>query len=211
MEPQDRRPLLSKVLAWSKTGRHVVIPLAIIGGIGSLFLLCRPPAPSQPTARGNGSPIVVGHDYWVGATIIEVVPSGGSSDAPDLYYTLEWQGAEVFRSHTQSHVFVAAYSMLSLDVFNAVLARPISLETSVSAALVNASPDAEFTVRVFDHRKLLPDKRLGYWRFKLLDMHAGDNVVVVENCVPKGLKRMVVRIVDKSAPFADVVKELLAP
>ncbi|MGB1124996.1 MAG: hypothetical protein ACPG4Q_07305 [Phycisphaeraceae bacterium] len=197
----------------------VLIPLSLIAIAAGVYWLIYeaekqpelpPPAPKTLT---------VGKDYYLMVRTIELYPKrpGGETawdridgSGPDIQFNLTWQGNIVFESQQKSDTLIGAWDMLSVDVKKAVLEGKVDLAGSIDAAIIHVEEDTEVTIEVWDSDVAGSDAA-GAAIMKLKDFKPGDNTFNFDPTDKSAIKRIVVRVIEKSLPIAELVEEATAP
>jgi len=196
----------------------VLIPLALIAIAAGVFLLVAQgeregelPAPVPTT-------LVPGNDYYLMVRTIELYPNrpGGKAwdrldgSGPDIQFNLTWQGNIVFESQKKSDTLIGAWDALSLDVKSAVLSGKVDLAGSIDAAIIRVQEDTEVRIEVWDV-DLPGSDAAGSAIMNLQQFKLGDNTFTFDETDKNAIKRIVVRVIDKSLPITELVDEATRP
>lgn len=201
-------------LAWL----GAVVPLLFIAfaAVGYYFFVASRDAaddhPPPPAA------VVVGGDYYILVRTIELYPQQPKGKAwdrlddsgPDIAYRLSWQGNTVFESKTHNDTLIGSWDVLGLDLKDAVLGGEIDLAGSINAAIVRVQAGGELSLDVWDQDVAGKDEA-GLFTFALEHLTLGDNAFEYEAAEGNAVKRLVVRVIDKSLPVEQLVNEAIQP
>ena len=197
----------------------VLIPLALIAIAAGVFLLIKNnEEPTEPTTP-EPETLVVGKDYYLMVRTIELYPErpGGEiawdrigDSGPDIQFRLIWQDNVVFESQKKSDTLIGAWDMLSVDVKSAVLSGKVDLAGSIDAAIIRVEEDTEVTIEVWD-QDLPGSDAAGSAIMKLDRFKPGDNTFTFDPTDENAIKRIVIRVIDKSLPVTELVEEATRP
>ena len=137
-------------------------------------------------------------------------------DAPDLFYTIEFQGKKVFKSPQRDNTFIGNWRGITLPIalkdLTSVIKGDINLgidfEQIINAARVKG--DSTFTIKMFDHDSLTPTDKVGKLELSLANLKEGSNAII--NQVRKedsGWKRIEVKVVKREGSVKDYLLPLL--
>ncbi|MEM6506115.1 MAG: hypothetical protein AAF711_11780 [Planctomycetota bacterium] len=198
----------------------LVIPLALIAIAAGIYLLIirahqegPPPPDPRPTTLETGK------DYYLMARTIELYPKrpGGEKawdrtdgSGPDIQYSLTWQDNIVFESEKRSDTLVGAWDALSIDVKKAVLQGNVDLASSIAAAIIPVQEDTEVLLKVWDS-DVPGSNDAGKTVLKLDKLKPGDTTFTYDPSDQNAIKRIVVRVIDKSLPLRELVDEATKP
>lgn len=196
----------------------VVVPLALVAiAAGLFFNLTREDAPSDPLPPQPAA-LSAGSDYYLMVRTIELYPNrpGGKAwdrldgSGPDIAFTLTWQGNVVFESQKKSDTLIGSWDAISLDVKSAVLSGKVDLASSIDAAIIRVEEGTSVSIDVVD-RDLAGSDPAGSASMKLDAFQLGDNAFEFEETDDNAIKRIVVRVIDKSLPMTELVQEATRP
>lgn len=193
------------------------IPLFIVILVGVIFLIINLATHEEatPGAPPREHKVSVGKDYYVIVTQIELAPLNRegkpwdvNKSAPDMYHHIIWQDNTVFRSATEKDALIASWSALGVDLKEAILTGRVSLDSVVKAAVLHVYPGTEFSVRVYD-KDVVDHDEAGVQTFTLENLHEGDNPFFGDE--GDTIRRMNIRVVDKSKPIEKIIAQLTRP
>ena len=183
-----------------------IIPIAIVGlaAAGFYYLELLP----QQTASGAAkqSKTVIGKDYYVLVTLVELSKSNLQNEswdeynnsAPDISVEVFWKGQRVYRSSTKTDSFVAKWSNAEFDLIGMALSgKSTSVDEAIRAARINIRSGDEIEVRVYDEDLLGIKEEAGRKRFATSDLTIGDTTYSYKE---EGIKRIILRVLDMDSP-----------
>lgn len=198
----------------------VLIPLLIIGlAIGAYFLFGSGVLTGDSSVKDKDAaqPIELDKDYYVLVRTIELYPNRPdgkqwdiNDSAPDIKFKIDWQNNTVFEGDKQSDTLIGSWEALSLDLKQAILSQKVDLGTSIDAAIIKIQKDTTATLTVWDV-DLGSKDQAGVVPLKLDQMVLGDNVMLFDADPENAIKRIVVRLIDKSLPISELVEEATRP
>jgi len=197
----------------------VLIPLALIAIAAGIFLLVAQNEQPDKTPTPEPETLEAGKDVYFMVRTIELYPNrpGGETawdridkSGPDIQFKLTWQDNVVFESQKKSDTLIGAWDMLSVDVKSAVLSGKVDLANSIDAAIIRVEEDTEVAIEVWDSDVAGSDAA-GSTVMRLKDFKPGDNTFTFEPTDQNAIKRIVVRVVDKSLPIRELVEEATRP
>jgi len=195
-----------------------LIPVALIVCVASAYLVFWGGESEQANEVDDRVPIVEQKDYYLLIRTIELYPHrpGGKdwdrldNTAPDIRYDVVWQGNTVFESKVRSDTLIGSWDAVALDLKSAILNGQVDLGSSISAAVVRAESGVAVTVNIWD-ADIADKDEAGTLTLQLADMVLGDNELVFESSEDNAVKRVVVRLIDKSLPLAELLEVAAAP
>ena len=202
-------------LAWL----GVLIPLALIAIAAGVFLIIADADREDDAVEPVPTTLQPGKDYYLMVRTIELYPNrpGGETawdrvdkSGPDIQFNLTWQGNIVFESQKKSDTLIGAWDAISLDVKKAVLQGKVDLANSIDAAIVRVEDDTEVTIEVWDS-DLAGSDAAGAAIMNLKQFEVGDNTFTFDATDKNAIKRIVVRVIDKSLPIKELVEEATRP
>ncbi len=135
---------------------------------------------TEPATQPKPQPVVVGKSYYVLLSMVEASPrtAKGSrwdadGSAPDLIYTVDWQGQQVFKSSKKADTLLAKWSNVSVDWKN--LVRAVSLDDSIKAARITVRDGQSVTFKVLD-ADIMRDDLVAEWEVPVTQLKIGDQV-----------------------------------
>ena len=197
----------------------VLIPLALIAVAAGVFLLIKNNDKPDEQTPPEPETLQIGKDYYLMVRTIELYPErpGGETawdrvdgSGPDIQFNLTWQGNVVFESQKKTDTLIGAWDALSLDVKSAVLSGKVDLAGSIDAAIIRVEEDTKVTIEVWD-QDVAGSDAAGTALMKLDQFKPGDNTFNFEPTDKSAIKRIVVRVIDKSLPISELVEEATRP
>lgn len=202
------------------------MPLVLIAGaaLGYVAFISGGKNSGEGQGSGNGAnepppqPLVHGQDYYVVVRTIELYPTRPNGKAwdrlddsgPDISFDLQWQDNTVFEGDTKQDTLIGSWEAISLDLKQAILKQKIDLSSAIDAAIIRIEKDTEVIVKVSDN-DLPGSDEAGNVKLRLGKMKLGDNTANYKFSETNAVKRMVVRIIDKSLPVAQLVEQATQP
>lgn len=184
-----------------------LVPTCIVAIGGASYLTIRSFQSPQVAAPDR---VVLGRDYYVTATVIEVTEQNSAGESwdtynstgPDLQYEIYWRENRIFKSETKSDTFLGKWSNAELDVKKIAVNRGVtSLDSLQQGARVNVRTNEQIELRVYDSDAV--DRELvGTQSFALPSLIIGDTTYQYKE---PGIKRIVLRVRDMSLP-PDVIR-----
>jgi len=152
--------------------RIAIGSLLVVGaaGAGAFYLgRDRAPAPGPPPVPRVAEEV----HYYVLLTLVEVEPGDWDTNdsPPDPYYTVRWQGQEVFQSTTKDNTLVAKWSNVAIAADD--ILHSVSIDDSIKAARITARKGDVIEFRVYD-TDIGKDDLVGEWTVEVEDLHVGD-------------------------------------
>jgi len=192
------------------------IPISIVVLVGLVFYVVNLIRNDNNRGLGKGQDVSIGKDYYVVVTQMEIKPHNKrgklwdkwTRSGPDIYYHIIWQDNIVFRSSAKEDTLIASWLALEIDLKDAILRRRIPLDSVVKAAILHAYPGSKFIVRIYDD-DALDDDDVGWREFSIDNLHEGDNTFHGKE--DNSIKRMNIRVIDKSRPISEVIEQLTRP
>ena len=215
-----------------------LVPLVIVLAVGALFLVGGGNSPGRANEKEEPKPpakVEVAKDYYVIVTLMEFHPqkiSGKKWDvpdsAPDIFYELQWHGKTIFSTENDvaKNALIAHWVGLGADIKITDLGKilmpggkRLTPLNAVKAALITVEENDELVIRAFDNDPLSDDPA-GQCALRVADLKLGDNEFFIDadgsatrdrGELAKdrgGLKRLTLRVVDKSLPIEELVKAL---
>ena len=199
-------------LAWL----GVLIPLVIIAAAAGAYLLLagdKPDPPEQPAPQT----IPAGTEVYLAVKTIELHPQrpdgkgwDGDGSGPDIDYHLTWQGNVVYEAKQRSDTLIGSWDVIALDLKSAVLSQQVDLSSAIEAAIVRAQPDTPVTLTVWDS-DLTANDQAGVVEIDMSKLTLGDHTLSFDADETNAVKRVVIRLIDKSLPLTDLVNEAIRP
>ena len=197
----------------------VLIPLVLIAAVAIGYTVLNG-SPAEPADGANASPepLALGEDYYVLVRTIELYPTrpdGKSWDrlgdsGPDIRYTFTWQGNIVFESKIKADTLIGSWDALALDLKSAILSGQIDLGGAIDAALIYVESGTEIELGVIDN-DLAGKDEAGRVILNLDQLTLGDNEMRFDASADNAIKRVVIRVIDKSLPISQLVEEATRP
>ena len=222
----NRPPTSRRLLAWV----FALLPVLIVLGVAAGYWFWGPGSRgsttqvNQPALAEPQTPRVKhGRDYYVFIKTIEAYPQrpdGKAWDritgsAPDLRYSLSWQGLVVYTSPEREDTLIGVWDPISVDVRSALpLLGDGKLElasTLNQGAIVHVQPEQTLTINVWDQD--LPgmgSDPVGEVVLTLDQLLDGDNVLTFEASEHNAIKRIVLGLTDTSQPAKNLLEALQA-
>ena len=171
---------------------------------------------------GTGPPTLrVGADYYLFAKTIELYPRRPGDrpwdrmgdSAPDVQYSITWQGHVVFESTIREDTLLATWDGISLDVRKALLEGEVEPGQAVNrAALINVTADGKVILNVWDKDTVgFGSDGAGEVRLKLTELFEGDNIIALDPSASNGIKRIVLRATGTDQPMDNLLEAIAAP
>ena len=209
-------------LIWSLATLAVV---GVVVGIGLYQLRDRDPAAGGVESAGllgkaGGNPsqppvpamVADGHDYYVFVRLVEMNEKRGNGktwdsvddSAPDPYFILFWKGVQVFESSTRSDQLIAQWDLFRVDVKDIIATGgQIDIAQSLNAPLVRAEAGTGVRLEVWDDDPVGDDEGVKI-ELKFDDLKLGENVITPPQ--PAGVRRVIVQLIDRTTPLADLIE-----
>jgi hypothetical protein len=197
-----------------------LIPLLIIAmSAGVYWVIYEADREGETSPRPEPKTLEVGQDYYLMVRTIELYPNrpGGETawdridgSGPDIQFNLTWQDNVVFSSQKKSDTLIGSWDALSLDVKTAVLSGKVDLAGSIDAAIIRVEKDTKVAIEVWDSDVAGSDAA-GSAVMQLKDFKPGDNTFTFDPTDKNAIKRIVVRVIDKSLPVRELVEEATKP
>lgn len=212
-EPADKPKAQPKPFIWL----GVLIPLALILGAAAGYVLFSGNGAEDDKDESSNS-IDRGRDYYVLVRSIELYPKRMDGKAwdridgsgPDIQFNLVWQDNIVFESKVKQDTLIGTWDALTLDLKTAILQGEVDLNDSIAAATIRIEKDTNVALTVWDDD--LPGKdEAGRVELPLGDFKLGDNAFEFDAGEQTAVKRIVVRVIDKSLPVSELVEEAMRP
>ncbi|MEO0474939.1 MAG: hypothetical protein AAF085_03060 [Planctomycetota bacterium] len=197
----------------------ILVPLALIAIAAGIFLLVQENDQPEETATPEPETLRTGQDYYLMVRTIELYPQrpGGETawdridgSGPDIQFRLSWKDNVVFTSKQQDDTLIGAWDMISLSVKDALLSGNVSLADSIDAAIIRVEKDTNVAIEVWD-QDLPGSDAAGSAIMKLDQFKPGDNTFTFDPSDENAIKRIVIRVVDKSLPIRELVDEATKP
>ena len=200
-----------------RTWIAILIPLALIAGASAAFIYfseTQEQAPPDPAPKT----LALGQDYYVMVRTIELYPTrpGGTAwdrvdgSGPDIQFNLTWQENVVFESQKKGDTLIGSWDALALDLKSAILKGKVDLAGSIDAAIVHVDQDTILTLTVWD-KDLAGSDAAGTVEMNLEKFTLGDNTFTFNATDKNAIKRVVIRVIDKSLPLPELVEEATRP
>ena len=167
-----------------------------------------PAPPSRPTS------CVEGRDYYLLVKLVEFAPTkpGGrawdravtsGSVAPDPKVKISWHGQQVYALPTREDQLIATWDLFRVNMADIALSGGnVDVASSINAPIIKAESGAPVTIDVYDADVTYDDLAMTA-KLNLLDLHEGENAIPTPE--RSGVKRLVVQIIDRSTPLAELV------
>lgn len=171
------------------------------------------PGEDAPPATGPAS-CVAGRDYYVLVKLVEFAPTkpGGKawdravtrgSVAPDPKVKISWHGQQVYALPTREDQLIATWDLFRVSLTDVALSGGnVDVASSINAPILTADRDAPVTFDVYDADVSYDDLALSV-KLNLLDLHEGDNAIPTPE--RSGVKRLIVQVIDRATPLADLI------
>lgn len=204
---------------WASPWAWTCIVAVLLGvTIAASYRLVSPDPITGPLATTAPAPVLpamvqADHTYYVYVKELEVDPvkaNGGKWDhldgsAPDLRYSIAWQGNGVYQSLVRKDQLVAHWDILSVDLTDVVRQKGrVDPQSLISAPLIHTSASAVITLEAWDVDPVGSDAA-GKMEIDLMKLHVGDNTI---ETIPKPMKRLVLSVVDQQQTLTDLVQEI---
>ncbi len=159
--------------------------------------------------------VPLNEDYYVYVKLIEFRPTRPegkkwdrmSGTAPDPFYRMTWQDAQVFESPTRSDAFVAGWDLLSVDLKDVIFDQEgeVDVESIVNAPVIHIKADTQVTIDVLED-DTLDNLEAGTVTLALAEFRVGENTLTFTEEEQPMLSRMVVGIVDRNISLSELVE-----
>lgn len=195
----------------------MLIPLSLVAIAAGLYLANAQRDDEQVAPKPKT--LELGKDYYLMVRTIELYPTrpGGEmawdrvdSSGPDIQFNLTWHGNVVFKSQQKDDTLIGAWDALSLDVKSAVLKGKVDLASSIDAAIIRVEENTEIAIEVWDN-DLVGSDSAGSAVMNLSQFKPGDNTFAFDHTDKNAIKRIVVRVIDKTLPIQALVEEATRP
>ena len=204
---------------------------AALDGLAGLGAAPAPRAPGRGAADAEPPPpprLRAGRDYYLFIRTAEFYPqqSDGSAwdriggAAPDLRYSLAWQGLVVYESPVRNDTLIGLWDPINIDLASALpLLGEGKLElasTLNQGAIVTLDPDREdggvLTVNFWDQDSVgLGSDAAGQIELPLAELREGDNVFHFEQTTENAVKRVVLGATDTADSTQNLLRALSQP
>lgn len=137
-------------------------------------------------------------------------------DAPDLSYTIEYDGKMIFKSAERADTFIGNWRGITVPIalkdLQTIVKGDVNLgidfEKIITAARVKG--DTKLVVKISDEDYLSPDDDVGKIPIKMADLYEGTNEIVNKNrSEGNGWKRLEVVVVKREGSVKDFLLPLL--
>lgn len=192
------------------------VPLLIIAIAGGAYYLI---SQGEEPIPGNPPPATLrpGSDVYVLVRTIELYPKRPDAKAwdvddsgPDIAYQLIWQDNTVFESPTRSDTLIGSWDVLALSIKDAVLKGEVALASSINAAIISVEEGTELNLTVRDQDIARADEA-GAFTIKADQLTLGDNTLDFAAADDNAVKRLVIRVIDKTLPLEELVNKAIQP
>ena len=165
-------------------------------------------AASQPSRR-----LARGHDYYLHVKLIELsdkTPGGKAWDrvgdsGPDVRFTLTWRKNVIWKSTEKSDTLIGSWDLLKVDLKQVITSGgQADIEGMVNAPLVHYEPGETVTLQVWDEDTVGSDDA-GTIELWLDELSPGETIVVPKGKAGKGIKRVVLALIDRRTPVPELV------
>lgn len=213
--PQTTQAEPARKLTWWSA----LIPLLIVAAAAGGYLIASNGDRGDVTATSPAGPTLEqGKDYYVSVRLIELYPTQPNGkpwdrldgSGPDIDFQLQWQGNVVYDATQARDTLVGVWDTLSLDLKQAVLTQQLDLDGSIDAAIIHVDGKTEVTLVVWDSDVTGKDQA-GEVVMRLDEMTLGDNTATFDRTETSAIKRIVVRVIDKSLPMEELVNKAMQP
>ena len=194
-----------------------LIPLALILVAAGLYLLIWGDRKPRPHETDEPATAIVGQDYYILIRTIELFPQRPDGEdwdrdgsAPDIRYELLWQDNVVFKSKERQNTLIASWDALALDLKTAILSGQIDLGGAIDAAIIHLEVGTEVVLNVWD-ADLMNHDDAGSFPLRLDALSLGDNIIEFEATTDCAVKRIVVRMIDKTLPLSELIEAATTP
>ena len=200
-------------------------------GLAGLGAAASPQSPGQASSDRPPAPpprLRPGRDYYLFLRTVEFYPqkSDGSdwdslgSSAPDLRYSLAWQGHVVYESPVRPDTLIGIWDPINIDLASALpLLGEGKLElasTLNQGAIVTLDPQQDggglLTINLWDQDSVgLGSDSAGQIQLRLADLLVGDNVLHFEQTAENAVKRIVLGTTDTADSVQNLLQALSQP
>lgn len=206
-----------------------LLPVLLVAGVVAGYLIWGPEGDEHGGLGGGEvtdveprSPRVVpGRDYYVFIKTIELYPEqpdGGVWDklngsAPDIRYSLGWQGHVVFESDARDDTLIGVWDPITIDVKEAlpmIGEGKLELRSALNqGAIVNVTDGQTLTINVWDQDPAgLGSESAGQVVLPVTDLLQGDNLLTFAASESNAIKRIVLGTTDTSQPIRNLIEAL---
>ncbi len=213
-----------------------LLPIGLVAGVIAGYVAWGPggeglasltgDAPAQPATTAAPTPLTVqlGRDYYVFIKTIELYPTrpgdkawdkvGGS--APDIRYSLTWNGLTGFISDTRSDTLIGLWDPITLDLADALPLLgdgKLELRSTLNQGIIlNATDDQTLTINVWDQDAPgLGSDPAGQVVIRVADLLQGDQTLTFEATDTNAIKRLVLCTTDTNQPLRSLIEALSKP
>ena len=217
------------------TTSHAAVPwlwaltlIAVVGGsaiAGYAWLQNRSALSTTNAATPNHTDasipdtVRLGRDYYVYLKLAELRPTLADGDpwdhwsdtAPDPFYRMTWQDAQVFESPTRKDAFVAGWDLLSVDLKELLLTSggEVDVESIINAPVIHIQQDTQIQIELIDD-DTFNNTEAGTITLSLARLREGENTIHFDEEQQPLISRIVVGIVDRSISLPDLVDAVSA-
>jgi len=211
-----------------------LVPIVLVVGVVAGYVLWWEPSHPPSARSSDGDPalsgppapahVVPGRDYYLFVKTIELYPKqpdGGTWDrldgsAPDITYSLVWQGHTVYTSPTRDNVLIGLWNPISIDIAEALPmlgTGKLDLASTLNqGAIINITPNGTLKINVWDKDAPgLGSEGAGQVVLRVDELLQGDNIYTFEASKTNAIKRLVLGTTDTSQPLKNLVEALSNP
>lgn len=151
-----------------------------------------------------------GKDYYAHVKLIELQPSpagggsweGRSASAPDICFTLSWNGTLIFTGAERSDRLIGEWDLLRLDLKDALLSGQVEVASAVNAPIVRVEAGGILTVEIWDEDAVFDDEA-GKLDLPVEMLKAGINTLTPGE---SGVARIVLDMVPRDTSLPDLLE-----
>ena len=196
----------------------VLIICVIASALGLMFFLNKGPQTDEEGTESNAKERTK-REYLVYIHKLEVAPKKANGKdwdprgtAPDIFYTLEWQGNRILKSDTQKDTLIANWIPVSLNLFDSIKEGKVSLDKVVKVARINYDKKIEATNKLVFN--IIDDDWDGNDEIERLVIYVdqlkiGDNHLHFEGEEGRSLRHVVIRLIDNELSQAEKLEALM--
>ena len=205
------------------------LPVLLVGGVvaGWWYLGGEGMGEREGVGGANGrvaegpATLGVGEDYYLFAKTVELYPRRPGDrpwdrvgdSAPDVQYSITWQGHVVFTSTVRDDTLLATWDGIGLDVRQALMEGEVEpTQTLNRAAPINVAEGGTVTINVWDKDTIgFGSDGAGEVTLPLVELFEGDNIIALDESKSNGIKRIVLRATGTDQPMDNLLEAIAAP
>lgn len=178
----------------SRKNLYVVYLLPILLFVVVVVLVLRLQLPDKNERKH----VVNDGDYYVGVQLIELAPqrADGSAwdsfdgSAPDVYFSIFWQGQQIYESSVKYDSLLSFWSETQLDIRRTAIVGGIaSLDDVIAGGRIRVAKGVPLKVSIYE-RDIIGDTHIGTFELQSIELFEG--LTTYRDPLPE-VKRVVIR------------------